>query len=342
MTKIKVGIIGYGYWGLNLVRNFVQSPLFDLISVADLQANRLELLKQNHPYIQGVASASHIIENQAIEAVVIATPISDHYSLALKALQNEKHVLVEKPLTTSLKEAKKLREVALKKSLSLMVDHTFLYTGAVEMIHKIVSKGEIGNINYIDSMRINLGLFKQDVNVLWDLAVHDLSIIDLIVDEDPAWIQAIGVSHTDNKIENIAFLILHYKSGLIAHINCSWVSPVKLRTMLIGGDKKMIIYNDIEPTDKVKVYDKGFSIRNDVEKQEKLIDYRLGDLFVPKIKITEALKLMVEDFANSIRSGLPPRSNIESALKIVSILEAAEQSLQNQGSRVKFQFNAAD
>ena len=248
MSTVNLGLIGYGYWGPNLVRNFYSVNGCNVRMVVDARQERLNLVSKNYPAIQCSTNADDILHNPEIDAVVIATPVFAHYTLAKRALENGKNVLVEKPMTASVQEAEELIELAEKKGLLLMVDHTFLYTGAVRKIKDLVDNGTIGRVQYIDSTRINLGLFQPDINVLWDLAPHDISILNYLVDQRPVSVNATGVTHTGNEIENIAYLTLNYADGFIAHFNCSWTSPVKIRMMMIGGDKKMVVYNDIEPT----------------------------------------------------------------------------------------------
>lgn len=332
---ITVGIIGYGYWGPNLVRNFFGQKNCTIKTVADSRANRLELLAKAYPAVKTVTSADDILNDPEIDAVVIATPVFTHFPLAQKALQNGKHVLLEKPMTSSVKESEILIELAAQKKLLLMVDHTFLYTGAVERIKEVMDAGTLGNAKYLDSTRINLGLFQPDINVLWDLAPHDLSILRYLHEEKPYSVNATGISHTNNGIENIAFMTVNYQSGFIAHFNCSWSSPVKVRTMLIGGDRKMIIYNDVEPTEKIKIYDTGYDVKTDEDKNRILVDYRVGDIYVPKVNNKEALSSVANDFITSIKESSTPRSSSAIGLDIVKMLEAAQQSIKANGTEIK-------
>ncbi|MDB5199019.1 MAG: oxidoreductase [Chitinophagaceae bacterium] len=332
---IHVGIIGYGYWGPNLVRNFFSQQECNIKTVADSRPNRLEDLKKLYPSIKAVQDADEIINDPEIDAVIIATPINSHFSLAQKALTNGKHVLIEKPMASSVMECEKLIELSLQKNLVLMVDHTFLYTGAVEKIKEIIDNDILGNIKYLDSTRINLGLFQPDINVLWDLAPHDLSILRYLYNATPYSINATGISHTDNGVENIAYMTINYTSGFIAHLNCSWSSPVKVRMMMIGGDKKMIVYNDVEPTEKIKVYDTAYQLKTDEDKKQILVDYRVGDIYVPKINNKEALASVASDFITSIRESKLPRSSYIIGLDIIKMLEAAEKSIKNNGVEVK-------
>ena len=331
---MNVGIIGFGYWGTNLVRNFANLNGVNLKIVVDSSEKRSGELYKLCPTARLSTSADDVLENPEIDAAVIATPVFTHFELALKALQNGKHVLIEKPMVSSTAQAEKLIELSVKKSKLLMVDHTFLYTGAVQKMKSLIDQGDIGNIKYFDSTRINLGLFQSDVNVLWDLAPHDISILNYLVKEKPYSVQATGVSHTNNEIENIAYLNVNYDSGFIAHFSCSWTSPVKIRMMLIGGDKKMIVYNDVEPTEKIKVYDTRYEIKTDEDKKKILVDYRTGDIYTPKIDIKEALSSMVSDFVNSIQTGNKPVSDYCSGLEVIKILEASQVSIKNKGKEV--------
>jgi len=241
---------------------------------------------------------------------------------------------VEKPMASTSVQAKELIELADKKGKILMVDHTFLYTGAVQKMKKIIDNGEIGNIMYFDSTRINLGLFQPDINVLWDLAPHDISILNYLVQEKPYSVQATGVSHTKNGVENIAYLNVNYESGFLAHFSCSWTSPVKIRMLLVGGDNKMIVFNDLEPTEKIKVYDTGYNHKTDDEKKQILVDYRTGDIYIPKLETKEALSLMASDFISSIKNGNKPLSDCKVGLDVLEILEASQDSIKNKGKEV--------
>lgn len=331
---INIGIIGYGYWGPNLVRNFFSVNNCCVKAVADSRPERLAALSKVFPGVSGVRNADDILYDCGIDAVIIATPVSAHFALAKEALLQRKHVLLEKPMTSSVSEAEILMALAAQRNLVLMVDHTFLYTGAVEKMKQLVESEELGNIKYLDSTRINLGLFQQDINVLWDLAPHDISILNYIINERPYSVNATGVTHTKNAIENIAYLTVNFHSGFIAHFNCSWSSPVKVRMMLIGGDQKMILYNDLEPTEKIKVYDTGYVHTTDEERKKIMVDYRTGDIHVPKVGTSEALLGMADDFISCINNGMIPRSNCQLGLDVVKILEASNQSIKNNGCEV--------
>lgn len=331
---MNIGIIGFGYWGTNLVRNFANLKNVNLKSVADERAERKSALKSLCPSAGFTTSADDILSDKEIDAVVIATPVFTHYEMAKKALNNDKHVLLEKPMVSKTDQAKELIELAERKNKLLMVDHTFLYTGAVQKMKSLIDSGDIGNIKYFDSTRINLGLFQPDINVLWDLAPHDISILNYLIKDVPYSVQATGVSHTSNGIENIAYININYNSGFIAHFSCSWTSPVKIRMMLIGGDKKMILFNDVEPSEKIKVYDTGYELKTDEDKKKVLVDYRTGDIYTPKLDTKEALAVMAQDFISSIINSHKPLSDYESGFEVVRILEASQNSIKNKGREV--------
>ena len=267
--------------------------------------------------------------------MVIATPVFTHFALAKKALENGKHVLIEKPITSTVAQAEELIEIAEKRGLTLMADHTFLYTGAVQKMKELIDTDVVGTPRYFDSSRINLGLFQPDVNVLWDLAPHDISILTYLVTELPLSINATGISHTRNNIENIAYMTVNYNSDFIAHFNCSWTSPVKVRQTLIGGDKKMIVYNDLEPSEKVRVYDTSYKHKTDDEKTTIMVDYRTGDVYIPKIQLSEALAGVANDFIQSIIHKTKPLANAHLGMQVVKILEASQESIKNNGKEVK-------
>lgn len=331
---MNIGIIGFGYWGTNLVRNFANLKDASLKTVVDARQERAGALAKLCATAKFSTSADEVIQDPDIDAIVIATPVHTHFELAKKALENGKHVLIEKPMVSSTEQAKELIELANKKNKILMVDHTFLYTGAVQKMKSLIDSGDIGNVKYFDSTRINLGLFQPDVNVLWDLAPHDISILNYLVKDKPYSVQATGVSHTNNGIENIAYITVNYDSGFIAHFSCSWTSPVKIRMMLIGGDKKMIVFNDLEPTEKIKIYDTGYLHRTDEEKKKVLVDYRTGDIYTPKIDTMEALLGMANDFVSAIINGGKPVSDYDSGLEVIKILEASQQSIKNKGQEI--------
>jgi predicted dehydrogenase len=331
---MNIAIIGYGYWGPNLVRNFSMAGNCSVMMVVDFRLERLVELRKQYPNLITSTNLDDLFNNKAIDAVVIATPVFTHFDLAKRALESDKHVLIEKPMTNSVEQANILIDLSIKKNKVLMVDHTFLYTNGVQRMKRMIDAGEIGKLKYFDSTRINLGLFQPDVNVLWDLAPHDLSILNYLKTEKPFSVQATGISHTNNGIENIAYLTINYQSDFIAHFNCSWTSPVKIRMMLIGGDKKMIVFNDLEPSEKIKIYDTGYEHTTDEDKNKILVDYRSGDIFIPKIENKEALSNMAADFISAITNNTTPISNFQSGLDVVRILEAAQKSIKNKGKEV--------
>lgn len=338
---VKVAVIGFGYWGPNMVRNFNAQTNGQVLYVADFRKERLDVAKGLYPAIKTTQSPDEAILDTEVDAVVIATPVFTHFELAKKALNAGKHVLLEKPMVTTSEEAEILINLAQQKNLALMVDHTFLYTGAVQSIKKLVDTGMIGRLQYIDSTRINLGLFQPDVNVLWDLAPHDISILNYLTDEKPYSVQATGVSHTNNGIENIAYLTMNYESNIIAHFNCSWTSPVKIRKFLIGGDRKMIVFDDTEPTEKVRIYDTSYHYtekRSDEEKRKVLVDYRVGDIQIPKIPMIEALFGVAADFIAAILYQKQPISDFISGVNVVKVLEASQESIKNGGKEVKVSY----
>jgi len=332
---INCAIIGYGYWGPNLVRNFSTTENSTVHTVADLRPERLAVVTKSYPNINVTTDIDSIWSNAEIDAVIIATPVFTHFELAKKALNAGKHVLLEKPMTDTVEHANELIELAAKNGKVLMVDHTFLYTSAVQKIKQLIDSGDIGQVKYFDSTRINLGLIQQDVNVLWDLAPHDISILDYLIPAKPKSVQATGVSHIHNGIENIAYLTVNYEHDFMAHFHCSWSSPLKMRMMLIGGDKKMIVFNDMEPTEKIRLYDTGHSISTDEEKRRVLVDYRIGDVFIPKLDLREALGGMAKDFISAMTKGTTPIANWESGLNTIKILEAAQISIKEKGRQVE-------
>jgi predicted dehydrogenase len=333
-----IAIVGYGYWGPKLVRNFIQNGAFARIVVCEENPERLARALRENPGVVGRASFAEVLADEAVAAVALATPVGTHHPLARAALAAGRHVLVEKPLATTHADACELVELAAARRRVLMVDHTYVYHPAVERIRELVRAGELGRLHYIDSTRINLGLFQHDVNVIWDLAVHDLSIINTLVDERPIRVQAIGASHTSSPLENIGILTLRYASDLFAHINCSWVSPVKIRHMLIGGDRRMIVYDDLDANEPVKIYDSGVVARTDEERHRLLFDYRIGDVRSPRIPPREALANLVAAFVAAIRDGATPRSDGRFGADTVKILEAAQRSVRAGGSEVSLEW----
>lgn len=333
---IRVGVVGYGYWGPNLVRNFMEAPNTTVTAVSDMRQERLALAGRRYPGIQTTTQVEELLDNPAVDAVAISTPVSTHFDLGMQALRAGKHVMLEKPMTTTSEQSLALIEEAERRNLVLMVDHTFVYTGAVRKIRDLVASGKIGEPYYYDSVRVNLGLFQHDVDVIWDLAVHDLAIMDYVLGAHPSAIAATGMSHVAGKPENIAYLTAFFEKNLIAHINVNWLSPVKIRRTLIGGSKQMIVYDDMEPSEKVKIYDKGITITNGPESVYKmLIGYRTGDMYSPQLDLGEALRLEAQHFAECIENGTQPITDGYAGLRVVRMLEAATQSMKKQGSLIE-------
>ena len=330
---LNIGVIGYGYWGPNLVRNIGGIDSASLVSVCDLNPDSLNKVSRLYPNIEVTTDCNEIISSPKTDAVAIATPVFTHYELAKKALENGKHVFVEKPFTSSVAQAEELIELADKKNLTIMVDHTFLFTGAVRKIKELISKGVLGNLYYFDSTRVNLGLFQHDINVIWDLAPHDFSIMDYVVEEKPTAVAATGVSHFNGK-ENIAYVTVYFSNSMIGHFNVNWMSPVKVRNTLIGGDKKMLVWNDLESDEKIKIYDKGVEVTTPESIYDLLISYRSGDVWSPKINQTEALKLEAEYFVDCVENNKTPFNDGMAGLRVVKILEATNKSLRKRGETI--------
>jgi predicted dehydrogenase len=335
---IRVGVIGYGYWGPNLVRNFAELPGVQVAAVSDLRPERLALVKSRYPSVHTMADHREMLADSGIDAVAIATPISTHSDLAMQALQADKHVLVEKPLAARSEHAIRLIEEAERRHRVLMVDHTFVYTGAVRKIQELIRSDALGDIYYYDSVRVNLGLFQHDVDVIWDLAVHDLSIMDYVLPYRPCAVSATGMSHFPGQPENIAYLTLFFDEALIAHMHVNWLAPVKVRRTLIGGSQKMIVYDDLEPSEKIKVYDKGISRTSGAESvYQMLISYRTGDMWAPQLDSTEALRTELRHFVRCIEHGQTPLTGGEVGLRIVEILEAASRSMAERGRPIELE-----
>jgi predicted dehydrogenase len=332
---IKIAIIGYGYWGPNLVRNFNGCGTAKVVAVSDLREERLRQVSTTYPSIKTVLDYRELLKDPAIDAVAIATPVSTHYELALQALTAGKHVLLEKPFTSTSAQASHLIEEADRRGLTLMVDHTYLYTPAVRKIKELVTSGDLGKLYYYDSVRVNLGLFQHDVNVLWDLAVHDLSIMDYILGETPKAVAATGVAHVEGQPEDVAYLSCYFDNNVIAHFHVNWLAPVKIRRTLIGGSSKMIVYDDLEPSEKIKIYDKGITLNEPEGVYKMLVGYRTGDMWAPQLSTTEALKAEAQHFVECIESGAPPLTGAAAGLSIVRILEAATESIQKSGQPIE-------
>jgi predicted dehydrogenase len=331
---LKVGLIGYGYWGPNLLRNFSETEGVEVKWAADTRSERLDVMRKRYPATQVTNHAEAIFEDPEISAVVIATPVSTHFALAKSALENNKHVFIEKPMTCTVAESEKLVEMAAKRDRVLMVDHTFIYTGAVRKIKEIIDAGELGDLYYCDAVRVNLGLFQYDIDVLWDLASHDLSILTYLVPQMPKFVSATGADHTGRGIVDVAYMTLHYNNNFIAHFHVNWLSPVKVRQNLIGGSRRMLVYDDMQPSEKVRVYDRGISVTSQEGIYKRLVDYRMGDMWAPKLELREALSLETEHFVDCIRTHETPLTGGAAGLAVVKILAAASKSVASNGSPV--------
>lgn len=339
---IGIGVIGYGYWGPNLVRNFYEAPDCEVVAVSDLRENQLARVRARYPTVATTTDFRDLLNNPRIDAVVIATPVSTHFDLAMQALRAGKNVLVEKPMTMDVDQAQRLVDEAERRRLKLSVDHTFVFTSAVRKIRELATKGDLGELYYYDSVRVNLGLFQHDVNVIWDLAVHDLSIMDYVLPMKPVAVSATGIGHVAGRPENIAYLTLFFDGPLIAHVHVNWLAPVKVRRTLIGGSRKMIVYDDLEPSEKVKVYDKGITVNDNGHDQgtpnyQLLVGYRAGDMWAPNLDMTEALTVEIRHFFECIEQGRQPIADGAAGLRLVEILEAATQSLRQRGRAIELQ-----
>jgi predicted dehydrogenase len=335
-SQIGIGIVGYGYWGPNLVRNFASNPSANVVAVSDLDLAKLGTIKRSYPGVMTTGRYEDLLNDGSIDAIAIATPVHTHYELALSALKAGKHVLVEKPLAQSADRVRCLMDEANRRGLILMVDHTFLYTPAVQKIRELIVRDELGEVYYYDSTRSSLGLFQSDVNVIWDLAVHDVSIIQYILDEDPVAVSATGSSHVTGSPENMAHITLFFESKCVAHVSVNWLSPIKVRQTFIGGSKKMIVYDDLEPTEKIKIYDKGITVNAPSEDAHQFrIGYRAGDMWAPHISTKEALQTEIEHFIECVRTGAPPVSDGLSGLRVIEVLEAASRSIVDHGKPVQ-------
>lgn len=333
-TMIKFGVVGFGYWGPNVVRNLASLEGVQVVSVADKSATARRRIQKAYPAIRVTDDSSELITASDVDAIAVVTPVWTHFEIAKAALENGKHVFVEKPLTSNADEAEELINLAARKNLKIMVDHTFLFTGAVRKIRQLLEEGTLGQIYYYDSTRVNLGLFQHDVNVVWDLAPHDLSILDYLIKESPEAIVATGQTHL-NGCEDIAFITIYYPNRIIAHVNVNWLSPVKVRTTLIGGEKKMLVWNDLEADEKIKVYDKGVHITSQEGLYELLVSYRSGDMWAPQIEQVEALRLELGYFVECITKNETPFNDGVAGLRVVKMLQAANESLRNRGSLVR-------
>jgi predicted dehydrogenase len=331
---IRVGVIGYGYWGPNIVRNLHGLDSTRVEMICDKSPAALARARKSYPSVSTCSDPAEILTSPTIDAVAVVTPVWTHYELAKKALQNGKHVFVEKPFTSNAKQAEELIELAARKNLTIMVDHTFLFTGAVRKIRELTESGALGDLYYYDSLRVNLGLFQHDVSVIWDLAPHDLSIMDHIIKGEPEAVVATGEAHL-NGVEDVAFVTIYFPGNVIAHINVNWLSPVKIRMTMIGGQKKMVVWNDLVKDEKIRVYDKGVTITSGDDIQKLLVSYRSGDMWAPQLEEPEALRVELDYFAKCIMDNKTPFNDGHAGLRVVRMLEAAEVSIQKRGELVR-------
>ena len=333
---VKAGVIGYGYWGPNLVRNLAEAPGCTLAAVCDARPERLALVAKRYPGTKTSQDWIDVVVGADTDLVAISTPVSTHFDIALAALQAGQHVLVEKPLAINVEQCARLIEEAAKRKLVLMVDHTFVYTSAVRKMQSLVADGSLGDIYYYDSVRVNLGLFQHDVNVLWDLAVHDLAIMDFLLPERPVAVSASGISHVPGGKEDLGYLTMFFNSALMAHIHVNWLAPVKIRTTLLGGSRKMIVYDDLELSEKVKVYDRGITVNPGADNiYQLLVGYRSGDMWAPRLETTEALSVAIRHLLDCIEHGARPVTDGEAGMEVVRILESGARSMSERGRPIE-------
>ena len=333
---IRIGVIGYGYWGPNLVRNFADQATAQVVMVCDRRPERLAAVARRYAEVRLTPDPAALIGDPGVDAVVIATPVAFHFELAMAALRAGKHVLVEKPIASTSDQAAQLIDEAARRGLVLMVDHTFVYTGAVDKMRQLTQDGDLGDILYYDSVRINLGLFRHDMNVLWDLAVHDLSIMDYVLQDQPVAVSATGIAHVPGERENIAYMTMFFDGPLIAHVHANWLAPVKVRRTLLGGSRRMVVFDDLEASEKIKVYDRGISVDPSPDTLYQMrIGYRTGDMHAPNLPIREALTTEAAHFVECVMSGARPLTDGEAGWRVVRLLEAASESMTHQGRLVK-------
>ncbi len=330
---IRIGVIGYGYWGTNIVRNFNIIEGGRVVSICDSNRDALQRAQKLFPGVHITSDYKEVACSPDIDALAVVTPVSGHFEIAKLGLMNGKHIFVEKPFTAQVWQAEELIELADQKRLLLMVDHTFLFTGAVRKIKHFIDNDTLGKLYYFDSIRVNLGLFQHDVNVVWDLAPHDLAIMDYLIDRNPIALVATGEAHF-NSLEDVAYVTIYFSDRMIAHLNVNWLSPVKVRTTLLGGCKKMLVWNDLDADEKIRIYDKGVEVNNTEGIYDLLVSYRSGDMWVPKVDQAEALKLESQYFVDCINSNTRPINDGAAGLRVVKMLEAANRSLKKKGEMV--------
>lgn len=340
---IKVGVIGYGYWGPNIARNISLTKSLKLQAICDVKEGRRVEASLTYPSAKIYSDAKELVFSDDVDVVAVVTPVYTHYELGKLALLSDKHLFMEKPFTSSVSQGERLVDIAQKRNLLIMVDHTFLFTGAVRKMKEVIDAGELGNLFFYDSVRVNLGLFQHDINVIWDLAPHDISIMDYLIPEKPKAVSAVGTRHFNNGYEDVAYITVYLNSTLLAHFHCNWLTPVKIRKTLISGDKKMLVWDDLSADEKVKVYDKGVELKNGYNNEgngskgiyELLVSYRSGDVYIPKVDNTEALRLEMEYFADCIKKKQQPFNDGKAGLRVVKILEAANKSIKAGGRKIK-------
>ena len=330
---INIGVIGYGYWGPNIVRNFSSLEGARVEAICDQNPDSLNRARKLYPQLSTTKDCCDILNATNIDAVAIITPVSTHYELAQRALLDGKHVFVEKPFTATVTQAEELIELAARKNLTIMVDHTFIFTGAVRKIKRLIEEKTLGDLYYYDSVRVNLGLFQRDVNVIWDLAPHDFSVMDFLVEEKPSAVAACGKAHV-NGLEDTAYITVHFNNNMIAHFNVNWLSPVKIRTTLIGGEKRMLVWNDLEVDEKIRIYDKGVEVTNREGAYNLRVSYRSGDMYAPRVDHIEALRHEAEYFVSCVASGERPENDGQAGLRVVKLLDACSQSMKRKGQQV--------
>jgi predicted dehydrogenase len=331
---IRVGVIGYGYWGPNIVRNFDAAEGCKVTAICDINQDVLKKVKKTYPNIRIMPDCNDLLSSADVDTVAVVTPVFTHYELVRKALMQGKHVFVEKPFTYTAAQAEELIELAARRNLKIMVDHTFLFTGAVRKIKQLIDDGTLGSLYYFDSVRVNLGLFQHDVNVVWDLAPHDLAILGYLISEKPTAVIATGEAHFNNGLQDLAYVTIYFPNNIIAHVSVNWLSPVKIRRTMIGGQKKMLVWNDLEPDDKIKVYDKGVEVTTREGVYDLLVSYRSGDMWAPKLGQIEALKLEIDHFVDCVVNNKQNLNDGVSGLQVVRILEAADKSLKKRAELV--------
>ena len=333
---INVGLVGYGYWGPNLARNLAEADGVKLGAVCDARAERLALVEKRYPGIKLFQGWQEMVDDPLIDMVAVSTPVSTHFAIGMAALRAGKHLLVEKPMAMNVDECARLIDEAARRKLVLMVDHTFVYTPAVRKMHDLVADGSLGDIYYYDSVRVNLGLFQRDINVVWDLAVHDLAIMDFVLPDRPIAVSATGISHIPGRPENIGYITMFFNSTMIAHVHVNWLAPVKVRSTLLGGSRKMIVYDDLEPSEKIKVYDRGITVSPQSDSlYELMVGYRSGDMWSPRLETTEALRVEIQHLVDCVEHSRRPMADGEAGMEVVRILEKGTLSMRERGRPVE-------